>query len=127
MAKDWLRTDPLARIAQNDRFCEGLLRYQTALELDPATVAAVMRDLHWSSYYLRYEVWVEKELATAETRAKLKHDGGGFTAPLPQANLLPVPPSGHVGGNPAIPLAPEPVAGIDARFRALVREIKASH
>jgi hypothetical protein len=126
MAKDWLRTDRLARIAQNKRFCEGVLRFETKLGLNRAEVADVIRDLHWSSYYLQYEVWVEKELETAEIRAKAKHDGG-FPASLPPANLLPTPPSGVFEGDATLPLTPEPGSGIDARFRALVRAIKASH
>jgi hypothetical protein len=124
MAKDWLRTDPLGRITQNQRFCEGILRFEKALGLDPVAVAEVVRDLHWSSYYLRYGIWLETEVETAEKRAKMKHESTLSLDTVP-VNLLPVPPSGMFGET-SVPLIAEPAGGIDARFRALVRAIKAS-
>ena len=125
MPKDWLRTERLARIAQNELFCGGILQFKAVLGLSHEELAVVIRDLHWSTYYLRYEMWVERELETAESRARLKHNSGFVTVP-PASNVLPATPSGVFRGDVTIPLTPEPAAGIDARFRALVRTIKAS-
>jgi hypothetical protein len=125
MAKDWLQTERLARMAQNQRFCTGVLRHEAVLNLSRAETATVIRDLQWSTYYLNYAMWLERELEGAEIRARVKHDSGYRADPVSD-NILPSPPSGFFEGDPSIPLTPEPAPGIDFRFRALVRTIKAS-
>lgn len=125
MSKDWLRTDRQERIAQNARFCAGILRYAAHLNLDLIEVAEVIRDLHWSTYYLNYESWLDAELQAAEVRTRIKHVNHSTPEPLP-LNVLPSPPSGVFAGDLSIPLSPEPPAGIDSRFRALVRTLKSA-
>ncbi len=123
MAKDWLRTDRLGRLAQNERFCARVIDYTGILSLSPAQVSEVIRDLHWSSYYLRYELWLEREREIAEMRTRAQHDLHA-EAVRPVVNLLPSPPSGFFQGERSLPLTPEPEKGIDSRFRALVRVMK---
>ena len=100
--------------AELDAFKNGIGPYATRLGISPAQVAAQAADADYFSYTL-----VVQELLASSSKQwngwkTLLRDGGNL-------------PSAGTPQTPVFPDAPPPVApGVEPRFRALVRQIRAS-
>ena len=115
MKKDWLETEDLKFALQVANFGDRLPNVATQLGITPAEVTAAQNDGQFASFIITANLETEKY---KQDWTKLKDQvrygkGGNVLSPFPVA-------IDTTGAPPAVEV------GIEGRFRAIVKKIKAS-
>lgn len=113
--KNWLETEDLKFTVQLLTFAEKIVPYASTFSLSPATLTAIQNDAEFARFViLGSQQAVEYKKAWTDLKQQVRYGtGGAVTSPFPAPVDLTVAPTTV---NP----------GVEERFRALVKSIKAN-